>query len=842
MIPISRKRLFTTTVGVILAVAIIFTSYTVGNNMAKYQFYKSIEENPYQINLQVSGKIEDMLRAYNDIENLSHIKKTLFMSIFFGDYYPPEENLTNPETIQLNYLINFNITLLEGRMPKSYNEIAVEKNVLENYNWSIGDTISLTFWNTTTYTQFHINYTLVGIINVNMPTDWFRLPPGYVLVSLEGMKYLEKRVGERQSAIGYYFIAIDPEYLLQSTDVTEATNKIKNIKYQVINVVINHYLAYTDTGTEIMVSAGPFMLLFAIFYSLPVIVMGAYLSRVGIEIELFERRREFGILKIRGATPGALSKFILIEASIYGIIGGIIGYFLGEGLAYLSNFIFLNIPYFFLDIGMWELIGAIIFSLILFFIALASPWSKIKKEPIINLISHYSQTFKDVEYTHKNRDIILSLIFWGYVISAIYLLRNVDLNGGFNILLLLAFIILGTFTFMFPIILIVLPLIMSRLLTMGTTKVYGWIASQVSKLFKASGELAERSVRRNPRRVAYLAFILAFILTLSTFIALSMDNVQEVSRINAEAAIGGDLIVDLQGLKVPWDVINDTHYVSSYVISYYAVGSGGVYVMDMGKYMDVIYDGNLFLKEGKLDGSGVVITESYAKSQRIGVGDYTYVVINGTPKQYRIEAIFYTIPGFYYEGNYVTVIDANPSSMKGNVTPYYIILRSNNLEALKEKLREENYRYYEKKDVGGGLDNTQIGLMNTLLLYLVILGAASIVIVQYSSLLNRRGEIALYKVRGARNSQIAALLMTEGITVIILSLIIGLSIGMLLAYFMSSLMVLSINLPMMFIIGWTFIEYTIILLLAYIISQYILSLIFARTNVNEVIRGLGGEI
>ncbi len=842
MIPISRKRLFTTTVGVILAVAIVFTSYTVGNNMAKYEFYKNIEKNPYQVNMYVGGQVQDMLKAYNDIENLSHIKNVLLDVVIYGDYHILENNNTPPHTIPMHYLLGFNITILEGKMPQAYNEMAVEESTLENYNWSLGDTVSLTFWNSTTWSEISVNYTIVGVVNWEMPGGGFYSGVDNALISLQGVKYLEKKVGSGKNTDAYFFVSIDPEYLLQSTDMTEAMKKINNVKYEVINVLQNHALSYQDAGGGIIVSASPFVLLFAVFFSLPVIVMGAYLSRVGIEIELFERRREFGILKIRGATPTALTKFILIEATIYGIIGGVVGYLLGEGLAYFSNFLFFNMPYFFLDMGIWELVGAVFFSTALFFIALSSPWGKIRKEPIINLISHYSQAFKEVEYAHKNRDIILSAILWIYVISAIYLLRNVDLNGGFNILVIIAFIILGTFTFMFPIILIVLPLTMSKLLTMGTPKVYTVISSKVSKLFKTSGELAERSIRRNPKRAAYLAFILAFILTLSTFLALSMENSQEISKITQEAAIGGDLLVDVAGSKVPWSILNDTHNVSSYVITYYVIGSGGAaYVIDMKKYMQVIYDGDRFMKEGKLDGSGVVITESYAKYNRVGVGDYVYVMVNSTPKQYRVEAIFYTIPGFYYGGEDLVIIDASASEMGENVTPYYVILRSNNVDMVKEKLEEENYRYYEKSDVGT-IDKTQIGLMHTLLLYLVILGAASIVIVQYSSLLNRRGEIALYKVRGARNSQIAALLMTEGITVIILSLIIGLSIGMLLAYFMSSLMILSINLPPIFVIGWTFVEYTFVLLLAYVISQYILSLIFARTDVNEVIRGLGGEM
>ena len=849
MIPISRKRLFTTTVGVILAVAIVFTSYTVGNNMAKYDFYKTLDENPYQITMGgLYGSVDNITAAYWDVKNISHVYNVELSLWSYGVYYENNSmgDYSNSKDIPLYYLLGFNITLLEGHLPEEWNEVALSEREMNDNNWSVGDKITL--YLSTVYGQKSLNYTIVGIVKwdrIYYPSsqsqedtfNTYNFVGG--ILSLKGIKYLEE---QGIYLYGYMAVSVDPEYLLSSTDYNEATNKIEDVKYEVMMILNSNAVGYEDESQSIIVMGSSFTLIFALFFSLPVIVMGAYLSRVGIEIELYERRREFGILKIRGATSTALTKLILIEALLYSVIGGVVGYLLGEGLAYLSNFIFFHMPFFILDMGYWELLGAILFSSVLFLVALSSPFGKIKKEPIISLISHYSQTFKEVEYKQKKTDIALSILFWGYVITAIILLRNVDLNGGFNILLLIAFIILGTFSFMFPVILIVLPLTMSRLLTMGTSKVYKAISSVVAKIFKTSGELAKRSIERSPKRVAYLAFILAFILTLSSFLALAMDNSRGISEIQAKAAIGGDLLIETNRGEIPWDLLNDTKYVSTYVITYYVKDSyEAVYAMDMKKYVNVIYNGNMFLKEGKLDGTGVVISQQYSKSQRIGVGDYIYLTINQTPKQYKVEAIFYSFPGIgYYGPSDMIIIDIkNISNM--DVFPYSIIVRSNNLTLLEEKLDERGIGYRKESNITM-VDSTQVGLIHTLLLYLVILGSASIVIVQYSSLLNRRGEIALYKVRGAKNLQITAMLMTEGITVIIISLIVGLFIGMLLAYFMASLMTITQNLPEMFFVGWTFLEYTAVILLAYVVSQYILSLIFARTKPSEIIRGLGGEI
>ncbi len=840
MIPVSKKRLLTTTVGVILAVAIIFTSYTLGNNMAKYQLYSDIENNPYQISFVGSGNFTGILKSYSEIENLSNVRQTL-LDLWVDGVYTNNFTFEN-STIHMNrglsvhYFKGYKIKLLEGRMPENDSEALAIQYTFNEFEWNIGDKIEINYY-THAGELYWTNYTIVGVAAVKEPLGQQSEGQYWegIIITSHAMKSLGKENLEYNAG---FRVSISPDYLLSSSDYKEVEKKVNDIKYQVQNIIVSNGVYYRAAGYEETYNyAGVFTLLFAVFYSLPVIVMGAYLSMVGIEIEFLERRREFGILKIRGATAKELSKMILVEATIYAVIGGIIGYLLGELLAYLSNVLFFKLPYFTLDFGIWPLVGALILSVSLFLIAVYSPWKKIKKEPIINLISHYTQSFKSAEYNKKNRDIILSIIFWGYMILTLWISRTINPYGGLNILVIIAYILIGTIGFMFPIILIVLPLVMSRLLTMGTAKVYKFIASGIAKAFKTSGELAEKGIERSPKRAAYLAFILAFILTLSSFIAVAMDNYQYSSEIERQAMVGGDMLIDVYANKVPWDILNDTSKVSKYVIIYQSnstIRDGApLYEVDMRKYIDTIYNGNLFLKDGKLDGTGVVISYSYAMSSNLNVGDIAGVPVNDTIQYYRVEAIMYSFPGLPTD----YVLDKNnPVGV-----PNYIIVRTNNIKALEKSLDEKGYTYTlpPKED---NMSIAQAQFMNTLLVYLVILGAASIFIVQYSSLLNRRGEIALYKVRGARNRQISAMLMTEGITIIILSLIIGVAVGVALAYMLFSMVSMSSYRPELFVIGTTFLIYTGILILAYAISQYILSHIFARTKPSEVIRGLGGEI
>ncbi len=838
MVLISKKRLFTTTAGIILAVAIIFTSFTLNNNVDRYQlFYNEIENNPYQISISGSGNYTGIMKAYNEIENLSNVRQVLLHIWVEGYYALNNITIAYQGGLTVNYFKGYDIKIVAGTYPKNNHEVLITEFTYNEHELNIGDKLQV-IYTTQSEQMFFENYTIVGVAEVKEPLKQNNarvIVYEGIIVTKEMIKYLgDKGVVPYQVD---YRVALQPQYLLSSKDYKDVQKKVDYMQYEIHKVLVSNDISYRyneNTG-GVLSNTNTFSLIFTIFYSLPVIVMGIYLSDVGVNIEFLERRREFGVLKIRGATGKEISKMILFEALIYSLVGGIIGYLLGEALAYLSNILFFHYKYFLLDFGILPLLGSISLSIALFLISLYSPLKKIKKESIVNLISHYSQAFKEVEYTKKERDLGLSILFWGYMILTLWLSKNANLYGGFNLLFILAFILIVTAVFMFPLILIMLPLVMSRLLTMGTNKLYKVIALGVSKLFKTSGELAEKGIERSPKRTAYLAFILAFILTLSTFIGIAMDNYNYMGEIEQKAQVGGDMLIQVYNNRVPWDILNDSSLVSKYVIIYRQGNEyeAPLYIANMQKYMDTIYNGNLFLKEGKFDGSGVVLSLSYARMENVGVGDMVGIQVNQTTQYYKVEAIVYSFPGLITE----YVLDNSTPSGR----PDKIILRSPNISALEKALDEKGYSY-ELPPKKNKMRLVQSQYMNTLLLYLVILGAASIFIVQYSSLLNRRGEIALYKVRGARNRQIAAMLMTEGITVIILSLIIGLVVGTALAYMISSISSISSYTPDIFILGLTFLVYAGILVVAYIISQYILSYIFARTKPSEVIRGLGGEI
>ena len=825
---VSKRRLASTTIGVILSVAIIFSIFTLGNNIAKADLYDTLESSNAHITIVADIETEKYSEIVNEIRGIPHVES--------ADCF-----LMNPITINTSYGMTIEnmgyfdkmrkVThLQEGNFPEEKNEVAISEELVGEYGIHPGDVIHGV---TTNETGAQVNLTLhvVGIFS-SYPRDsiWGMIE---ILTPLETLEF------NRYTTM-YGGVKVDVNYLMSSPDMNDINRKLSIIAGEIENV-IRPYSDYVKVSSTISYYPNVLYSVMFLGFSLPIIAMGAYLSKVGIEIELTERRREFGIMRIRGASNFQRFKLLLYESIAYSIIGGIGGYLLGEAMAYLANETIMGLPYFAMDLGWEYALAAVITSLFLFFIALYKPWKKISSLPMVELISHYTQSFKSVEYS-PIKDIVKTAFLWAYILSGIYVFQNVSFNGGFNIFVLIAVIILFTMGFLFPLILIFLPLYMTRILTLGTQRIYVYLASALAKVSGVAGELVKKGVSRNPKNIAYIAFILAFILTFSTFISAMYDNTLLADEIRDVQRVGGDFRIMGSSYVSPAYFSNSKN-VSS-LVAIHEDFSASVYnepvvtlYCDFGNYTRTVYLLDLFTKEGSFQKGGVVINDALAKRYNLHAGDNVQIHIPGEGyRNYRISAVVYSFPGNGEgESQPVVMMDREPDV--GNVS--YIILRAKNYDALKRELDEKGFNYEERNPEKKDYTSAFLSVIDA---FMVLLGGATILIIQYSLYFNRRGEIALYKIRGATKRQVSAILMVEGSTVVILSVVVGVSIGLSLAYAFIVMMYSTSNLPVFFVLGRNFALVSAVMVLTFLAMQYIISAVFARVKQSEVIRSLGGEM
>jgi putative ABC transport system permease protein len=137
------------------------------------------------------------------------------------------------------------------------------------------------------------------------------------------------------------------------------------------------------------------------------IIMDLFLSAVGIialfvaglgiintmVMSILERKKEIGIMKAIGGGESEIRKIFFVEASIIGLLGGIMGLILGWSVTKIATFIINNyalpagVPKFdFFSFPLWLIGGAIIFSLIISLIAGMYPaYRAAKVDPVIAL-------------------------------------------------------------------------------------------------------------------------------------------------------------------------------------------------------------------------------------------------------------------------------------------------------------------------------------------------------------------------------------------------------------------------------------------------------------------------
>ena len=111
--------------------------------------------------------------------------------------------------------------------------------------------------------------------------------------------------------------------------------------------------------------------LFFLFISLVIVVISAINIAHGFFMQVSERRRELGLLRAIGASRADIRGIILGEASLIGLVSGILGIGVAVGAGFLVNAVLPRFlpplpfqPGSFFDFRWWILVGGLVFSVL----------------------------------------------------------------------------------------------------------------------------------------------------------------------------------------------------------------------------------------------------------------------------------------------------------------------------------------------------------------------------------------------------------------------------------------------------------------------------------------------
>ena len=597
-------KLFTALlIGVTLAATFCAAIGVKANLSAEQTLDKQISNVITDISFRADLNQSNLALAYNNITNIEGVKKVDMVASFSLPISSSSDNYTTSDYTQMTSFPSTSRIYSEwenkpfGGIPENYTYILAGSSLAQKLH--VGDNITTMinfptpkYWNTS---SVYVNLTVAGfaeltdkgysfLTNNNGGIIYYSgsgiAPPpifggsssGYrsdmLIVSWENT--LEKLWNTTldSSTVGITFsVNVDRQKLISPWNVETSISNLNQISDAIQNQVMANYLAHGYVSNMLRDSLYGYqsnfqvMLINFVVVSIPVFFVAWYLGSTVSDVSFNIRRREIGLLSTKGLSSGQIQRMFLTEALVIGLIGGALG---------IVGGLILN-QYYIGTLNLSNLFASQMFSpeiavvTIVFGVGLALAsvfWSsrKASRLPAVDALRDYMPT------ENKSRFRIITwiaLILGGYKIVVFALGLNMQqlvnqwmYSGGS----FFASIIAGPLIFFDGIMTYFGPF----LFFWGLTKVvirdsskFQQAASKISSVMGDLGALAAKNVRRNPARLAAVAFMIAFIIGFSVQVTGQVASQQDYIVRSVHAQVGADVTVSMVNSSKAQAVLDD---------------------------------------------------------------------------------------------------------------------------------------------------------------------------------------------------------------------------------------------------------------------------------------------
>jgi len=589
-----------------------------------------------------------------------------------------------------------------------------------------------------------------------------------------------------------------------------------------------------------------------IFLGLPGVALAAYLSRFAAELFAEAQRREIGLLRTRGATPGritaivaASSVLLAVGGSALGLVFGILSLIVSGGTQAAS---WLN-P--FAPGFDWGLFGhsagvAFLAGLVLTFLAAFLPtFGALRRE-----IVQERRAVRRVEAAPFWKRAYLDVILLG---AAAVVLVVTRLNGGFKpsgsegtAISLSFYIFLAPFFAW-----IGLTLLTLRLVEGGLAAAARPLATLFSRVFGEIGEVAGKSVARRAARVSAATTVIALTLSFGVSLALFQQTYTREKQLDAQYVVGADIrftpalntpqLPDL-GAQLHIPGVTGVTAVARDTQALVGLEKNTVYGVDVASFRQVAYLPDSFFVGGAaqrtvdalthrttnyapgsarqvLDAlantpNGVIISVEQAEKYAIFMGDPVLLRLydrnTQTYTDVRAQAVglFIYFPtsaqdsDFIFNRDFMTASSGNPAMdyflLKTDGQPGSVARVSDALAAQYRDVfpvRIQNTETVIKIEESSltALNLGGLGAMERL--YTLLVASVGLAIFLLAMINERQREFGAMRALGANLRQLRRFLFAEAATIGALSLVIGAGVGVALAHLLVMLLAVVFTIP-----------------------------------------------
>ncbi len=593
-------------IGIMLGISLLISAFMTVDYLGYASIKKEINSVKVDMRVNIYEPNEDMMRNLNkiigSIENIDGVNKcepvfsVLLLnanftssngaeldSRMFGDYprvYGFSDQLDSDDLLIIN-----------GSLKFKNGEIAIGERLAQLLGISVGDnvTIRTVYYGAGGISQRNISFLVKGIVRVKgrlwdavMYTYGFEF--GYIsstqtetwkdpnLALIGNISYIYDLLantfnvsnGEIPVSYSLYLnVFVDRESIVNPWNLDESINNLREIEDH-INMILQNYQAYGSEfytenylGNKLffyslsMISARTNMA----FQLIPSLLLGAVLALIAIWVSVNERRREIGLLKIKGAKGSQITSMLFTEAILAGVIAGLVGSFLGyvTALALIkiewADIAKLYAPEAIINNLVWNYIiaGAIIGG-VMGLLSVFIPAKRVSKLSILEAIQEYSEEIEAVDKLGK--------LVWIFMILGSYSLIEIGL--GLPVLRFVTTIGMSSMSYLFIFIAIIFFPIEFASITLGpllftyaSSKLIGTYATRLRGVFSALTKIfatelnyvAVRNFIRRKVRVARVIFLIALTLSFTVYYGISSATNEKRIHIDTEMRVGSDIYV-----------------------------------------------------------------------------------------------------------------------------------------------------------------------------------------------------------------------------------------------------------------------------------------------------------
>lgn len=545
-----------------------------------------------------------------------------------------------------------------------------------------------------------------------------------------------------------------------------------------------------------------------IFLTLPGILLAAYLSKYATELAAEERRREFGLLRVRGAGSREVLLITAFTAVLIALAGSLLGLLFGGvvlalamGPGIFSSNLALMLPS-----ALWAMLGGFTLTALAFFLP---AWSGLRQE-IVGERRNITRVGAVPLWRRMNLDFLA-------LIAATIVLYVTNANGGFKpvgtegtAVTLSFYLFLAPFLYW-----IGSTLLLARLFHLLLTKGSSVLSRTLGITFGPLGQIAAKGMSRRSGVVGAAVTLTALSLSFGIGLALFLGTYNLQKQGDIHYVVGSDVrvtppastgltpafaqnLVGLPGVQSATSIARDG-------VALIGSEKKSVYGIDVPSFKQTAYLPNTMFENGSAEATlqalaatpnGVLVARDQADKYGINVGDpvlmrlYNPKTGQYTQVQAKCVGIYTFLSTSAYDSDFV-LNRAFMTQQAGTAGADLFLVKTSDPATVTQTIQDrfgrdttfklENILTATKLDQSSLTSLNLAGLGSLERLYTALIVAASLGIFLVSMVQSRRKEFGAMRALGADEAQLRALLSAETLSISSIALLTGLGVGTVIA-------------------------------------------------------------